>query len=137
MDQSYAPLLLIGAVLLLMLWPMIRMRLAGIPRITVSDLKVKLDRREEMLLLDVRTSGEFKGGGHIAGALNVPVDELGGRLASVKEKAARKPVVVICQMGPRAARAAMMLKGAVPGPVSVVQGGMNGWAAAGLPMKRG
>lgn len=58
------------------------------------------------LLLDVRTTGEFSSG-HIDGAKNIPVHELGGRLDSLSKK---KPVVVYCRSGARSARAARVLE---------------------------
>jgi rhodanese-related sulfurtransferase len=59
------------------------------------------------LLLDVRTPGEY-GMGHIEGAKNIPVDELGRRIPEVGAK--DRPVVVYCRSGARSARAVAMLK---------------------------
>ncbi|MGL4554815.1 MAG: FAD-dependent oxidoreductase [Gemmataceae bacterium] len=52
---------------------------------------------EKPALLDVRTASEYAGG-HIPGAVNVPVDELRGRLADVPKG---RPVVAYCQVGQR------------------------------------
>lgn len=49
------------------------------------------------LLLDVRTPTEYASG-HIPGAVNIPVDELRGRLA---ELPADRPIVAYCQVGQR------------------------------------
>lgn len=74
-------------------------------------------------LLDVRTSGEF-GSGHLAGALNIPVDVLAGRLAELGDKDV--PVVVYCRSGARSARASQILTAA--GFHSVADlGGMHRW----------
>ena len=59
---------------------------------------------EGATLLDVRTPGEF-GQGHVRGALNVPVQVLGDRIADVP--GAR--VVVYCRSGGRSASAAKLL----------------------------
>ena len=61
------------------------------------------------LLLDVRTPGEFSGG-HIEGALNIPVAELSGRIAEVGDT--QRDVVVYCRSGGRSARAKSILEGA-------------------------
>lgn len=61
------------------------------------------------LLLDVRTTQEFAGG-HLPGAVNIPVQDLDRRLSEVGAK--ERPVVVYCRSGQRSARAARMLKGA-------------------------
>jgi phage shock protein E len=56
-------------------------------------------------LLDVRTPGEFAEG-HVAGAVNIPVQELGARIHEVPVGR----VVVYCRSGGRSATAATMLK---------------------------
>lgn len=58
------------------------------------------------LVVDVRTPGEFAGG-HVKGALNVPVSDLERRLG---ELGAPGKVVVYCASGMRSARAAKFLK---------------------------
>jgi phage shock protein E len=74
------------------------------------------DRREEVavalgagaVIVDVRTPAEFAQG-HVAGAVNVPVDELPARLG---ELGPERMVVVYCASGVRSARAAALLRGA-------------------------
>lgn len=61
---------------------------------------------DEALLLDVRSPAEFEDG-HIEGAVNVPVDELEGRLGDLAPH--DRPIVVYCLSGNRSARAAQML----------------------------
>jgi rhodanese-related sulfurtransferase len=58
------------------------------------------------LLLDVRTSAEYAGG-HLEGAVNIPVQELGARVAEVGAKS--RPVVVYCRSGGRSCSAAGLL----------------------------
>lgn len=60
-------------------------------------------------LIDVRSSAEFAAG-HIPGALNIPVQELGARLNELRPKDA--PVVVYCRSGHRSGTAARLLKNA-------------------------
>jgi rhodanese-related sulfurtransferase len=60
------------------------------------------------LLLDVRTPGEFASG-HVQGAVNVPVQELEQKWASLKVPQDR-PVVIYCRSGARSARAKTMLE---------------------------
>ena len=72
-------------------------------------------------LVDVRSPAEFAGG-HIDGAVNIPVGEIGQRLAEVPDG----PVVVYCRSGARSARAASTL---VQGGREAVYdlGGMGAW----------
>ena len=58
------------------------------------------------LLLDVRTRDEFHEG-HVARAVNIPVQELAHRLGEVGPKT--RPVVVYCRSGGRSAAAAQLL----------------------------
>ena len=56
-------------------------------------------------LIDVRTPSEF-GNGSIPGAINIPVDEIRGRVAEIK----KEPILVNCQVGQRGHTATMLLK---------------------------
>ena len=74
-------------------------------------------------LVDVRSPGEYADG-HLPGAVNVPVGEIGNRLADVGSKEA--PVVVYCRSGHRSRRAAAALREA--GYVAVHDmGAMRNW----------
>jgi len=59
-------------------------------------------------LVDVRSPGEFEGG-HIEGAINVPVGELASKLGQIPKDRA---VVVYCASGMRSAKAATALRDA-------------------------
>lgn len=59
------------------------------------------------MILDVRTRGEFAGG-HAKGAVNIPLQELQGKLAKVKKS--KKPVVAYCRSGNRSSSAVSILK---------------------------
>jgi phage shock protein E len=58
-------------------------------------------------LLDVRTPAEFAGG-HIDGAVSIPVQELGGRIDELGNK--NGEIVVYCQSGGRSAVAKRLLE---------------------------
>ena len=55
----------------------------------------------ELVVLDVRTPGEYAQG-HLEGSVNIPVEELEGRLAVVP---ADRPLLIYCRRGARADRA--------------------------------
>ena len=61
---------------------------------SAADLPGFLERGAP--ILDVRTPGEFAGG-HVRGAMNIPVEQLAKRLTEVPEG----PVVVYCRSGMR------------------------------------
>ena len=58
-------------------------------------------------IVDVRTPAEFSGG-HIDGALNIPLSALGGSLKRLGKKST--PVVVYCRSGSRSGSAAEILR---------------------------
>ncbi|MHB8873104.1 MAG: rhodanese-like domain-containing protein [Myxococcaceae bacterium] len=61
------------------------------------------------VLLDVRTPDEFRMR-HLEGALNIPVDELRGRMAELPPKGTQ--LVVYCHSGARSRAASRLLEGA-------------------------
>lgn len=74
-------------------------------------------------LVDVRSPDEFAGG-HIEGAVNIPVQELDGRMSELGPK--DTTVIVYCRSGARSAHAARMLKSAGYGAVHNL-GAMGRW----------
>lgn len=75
------------------------------------------------VVIDVRTADEFADG-HLAMAVNLPVDQLAGRVAEVDRLVGgdrTRPVVVYCSAGARAAQAKLALEAA--GYTHVVNGG--------------
>jgi rhodanese-related sulfurtransferase len=84
-------------------------------------------------ILDVRTASEFENG-HIAGAYNVPLDQLNEHAPEIR--AAAGPVILVCQSGQRAQKADALLRAAGMSNVRVLAGGMQAWLAAGQPVRR-
>lgn len=74
-------------------------------------------------LVDVRSPEEY-GSGHLDGAVNIPIDQLDGRLAELEPKAS--PVVVYCASGFRSGRAAKALAAAGFSNVADL-GAMDDW----------
>lgn len=68
--------------------------------------------------VDVRTPEEYAGG-HVPGAINIPLDQIQSRLDEFKEMP--KPVVAYCRSGARSGMATSILKGA--GVPEVINGG--------------
>lgn len=58
------------------------------------------------VVIDVRTPGEFSGG-HVKGAVNIPLDKISGSIAKIK--AYKKPIVVCCASGMRSSSAKKVL----------------------------
>lgn len=98
-----------------------------------------LGRQGPVVLVDVRTPGEYRAG-HAAGARLVPLDELDpaalpGQLADCAIGRDRT-LYLICHSGARAAQAAARLADAGYRRLAVVEGGTAAWERSGLPMRR-
>ena len=98
----------------------------GIPQIEVSDLKGKLDRGEDLLLLDVRQAGEVAFAS-IEGSINVPMAELKSNLSQLNPHRHR-PIVVICRDGKRSQKACELLHKEGFADLSNVHGGLQAWS---------
>ena len=78
---------------------------------------------EGALLLDVRTAGEYDGG-HLPGAVNIPVDRLADGMRQLPDP--DRVIVVYCRSGVRSSRAAGLLRRAGFATVHDL-GGMSNW----------
>ena len=76
-------------------------------------------------LIDVRSGDEWRAG-HVAGALNVPVTQLGARIAALRLDGTR-PIVAMCRSGGRSKVAVRLLQRHGFGNACELQGGMRAW----------
>ena len=104
--------------------------------IDTQELKKRRDSEKDLLVLDVRTAGDFVGEqGHIDGAMNIPVEELQQRMNELGDYL-ELPVTIVCRTDKRSAKAALLLTEEGFADVHVVRGGMTKWLEAGLPVVR-
>ena len=107
------------------------------PAVTVdpNSLHESIDSGKNVRIIDVRTPGEFESV-HIPGAYNVPLDLLREHrdefCAHFDEN-----VVLVCRSGQRAGQAEETLRDAGLFNLHILEGGMLGWEAAGLPVNHG
>jgi rhodanese-related sulfurtransferase len=105
------------------------------PVLRPQELAELLQTPAPLRLLDVRTPGEYETA-HIRGAYNVPLDTLSEHGPELRSVVA-EPIVLVCQSGQRARKAEDALKAAGMPNLHVLDGGVNGWVAAGQPVIRG
>ncbi len=96
--------------------------------VTVAALRDRIERRERMLIVDVREPVETSHG-MIPGARAWPIANLLEQLAEVR--ADGRPVVLYCQDGTRASYAGEHCLGDGIEAVEVLAGGYDAWVAAG------
>lgn len=101
--------------------------------IDVTQLKQKLDQKERLLLLDVRTPDEFTNDGHVAGARLIPLQELSQRINELPKD---QPIACICRSGNRSQTACQQLQQLGFTSLMNVEGGMRAWAQAGYPVEK-
>ncbi len=103
--------------------------------IDVTTALALLSGDTEALLVDVRTPGEYDTA-HIAGSINLPLDQVDAHLQHLVA-AADGTMIVVCQSGNRAGQCQARLAAAGATGVRVLSGGINAWLAAGAPVVRG
>lgn len=104
---------------------------ADCPTVAPHELWQQLRRgppEQRPIVLDVREPREFRRS-HIPEAQSLPLSTL---LTHGLALANDRPVVLVCQSGRRSRRAAAVLRDLGYGDVSLVEGGMQAWEAAGL-----
>lgn len=105
------------------------------PMVDVKILKQKMDEKEELLLLDVRSANEYIGEqGHIDGSVLIPLEELELRLSEI-EYFQEKPVMIICRTDRNSGKAAQVLLKNAFTNVHVVKNGMQAWIKKSFPVK--
>lgn len=102
--------------------------------ISQDTLLEQLQNGERPIILDVRTPREYQQG-HVPGAVNLPYQQIGRRMAELEQIRDRQ-VVVYCEVGPRARVAQSMLEQAGFTDVQHLAGDMAGWRRARLPVSR-
>jgi phage shock protein E len=104
---------------------------AEAPKISLEEFE-KRKAEPNTVVLDVRSEEEYSKG-HIAGAVNVPINakDFDDR---VKQLDKDKTYLVHCQAGVRSERACKKMDGVVPKMFNFA-GGMNEWKKAGKPVE--
>lgn len=98
----------------------------------MDDVRRLYEDRGDYQILDVREAYEWDAG-HIDGAIHIPLaDVMAGR--ERQQLSEERPVVVVCRVGNRSELATLMLQ-ARGFEAHNLEGGMEAWAAAGLPFR--
>ena len=98
------------------------------PNIKIADVQKKINAKNNILLLDVRTVTEFDGPlSHIAGAVLLPIQELEQRVDELNEHK-EKEIIVICRSGNRSQTGTRILISHGFNAVNML-GGMEAWNA--------
>lgn len=107
------------------------------PSMSPNVVAEKLNEDENAVLIDVRTPAEH-GAVHAVNAVSTPLDRLNPQKCMENLQLCEKSTIyVICKSGARAKMACDKFVAAEINNVVLVEGGTDGWDAAGLPVVRG
>ena len=96
-----------------------------VPEITATELKQRLDRGEDIQIIDVREAHEVAIA-KIPGATHIPLGQVLNRMSEIQPD---RETVVHCKMGGRSAKAIEALKrSGFTGDLLNLKGGITAWS---------
>jgi rhodanese-related sulfurtransferase len=108
----------------------------GTPQIAPHELMARIERRDDMVIVDSRTYEEYHRG-CIPGSVSVPGGELVLRIGELVERP-ETTIVVHCGGRTRSYIGAESLRRMrLPNPIVALENGTMGWELAGLTLERG
>ena len=130
-QNSWLIALAVGSGLML-IWPILTK--GGGTRVTVPQATLMLNQRKAVMV-DIRDDDFVNNSGMVPNAKRVAVKDLKDK-ANTLAKTKETPLIVLCQTGARAGAPATVLKAAGYTDVFVLDGGLNAWKEAGMPVKK-
>ncbi|MES2489097.1 MAG: rhodanese-like domain-containing protein [Pseudomonadota bacterium] len=122
---------LFGVVLIALIANEMHGNLTGGKRLGTAEA-VRLINDRDPLIVDVRTSADFKRG-HLLNALNLPIAKIEEQLGQLGKDKAR-PVLVYCALGSSSVTAVDKLRKNGFTEAYPLKGGINNWLASNLPV---
>jgi rhodanese-related sulfurtransferase len=98
----------------------------------VDELRHQLEEGGELQIVDVRNPGEYAGG-HVPGAVNVPLARLAERVSALDPE---RPTAVICAGGYRSSAATSILQRRGFRRLYNIVGGTSAWVSAGYATEK-
>ena len=111
---------------------LIKSRFSATKQVSPTELTMQVNR-SNALVLDIRAEADYAKG-HITGARHLPLADIEKQQLAGLEKHKAEPIIVVCQAGMTAQKAAASLLKQGFTAVSVLQGGMSSWTGASLPV---
>jgi len=100
--------------------------------VSPTEAATMIKEKKNLQLIDVRTAAEYADG-HLAKAKLIPVQEIESRMAEIDKS---KPILLYCRSGHRSGNALKILQGKGFTQAKHMEGGINAWQAAGLPVTK-
>ena len=116
---------------IMLVWPMLKRSASGVANLSPNEA-VLLINRSNAVVLDVRDDAEFAAG-HITDAKHIPLAQLDTRINEIR-RFKDKAILVNCQAGARSSKACDVLRKHEFSKIYNLQGGLNAWEQAKLPV---
>jgi rhodanese-related sulfurtransferase len=129
---DYTNLVLIAIALIsggLLLWPAITRRGRG--GVSAAEATTLINRRNAVVV-DLRPAAQFAAG-HLPSARNLEMSELQAKIGQIAKNKSN-PVILVCQTGQQSQKASQAVSEAGYSEVHVLQGGLDAWQKAGMPV---
>ncbi|PLZ03443.1 sulfurtransferase [Burkholderia sp. WAC0059] len=130
--SNYINLVLIAIALIsggMLLWPTLRR--GGSAGLSAAEATQIINRRNAVVV-DLRPAAEFANG-HLPSARQIEFAELQAKVAQLAKNRSN-PVLLVCQTGQQSRKARRVVKEAGYEEVHVLEGGLNAWQQAGMPV---
>jgi rhodanese-related sulfurtransferase len=120
---------------------MVSQAMAAVPALKPAEVQRRLKQDPNTLVIDVRDAADIALTGRIPGAVNISYGSLTYKADQGVPQEWRdprlqdrsRPIITVCYSGELGALGAKLLKDMGFTNVAFVEGGMQGWKAAGLP----
>ena len=123
---------LLVSVLILLFWNLFGAALSGVVLIGPHETVRMLN--DNAVMVDIRSAADF-GKGHILGARNIPANSIGEHLEELA-KYREQSMILCCNTGNESVRAGRTLKLQGYKKIYCMQGGLQAWRTANLPLTR-
>lgn len=103
----------------------------GAKTVNVQE-SVRLANQNDGVFIDIRSHDAFKAGA-IAQSRNIPVADINNKLSSLPKD---KPLIIVCERGRDSMRIAAQLRKKGFDQAVLMEGGLQAWMQAGLPISK-
>ncbi|MDP5144333.1 rhodanese-like domain-containing protein [Rheinheimera baltica] len=110
----------------------LKSQFSAIKQVSPTELTLQVNRLNAVVV-DIRAEADFNKG-HITAARHIPIADIEKQQLAGLEKCKAEPIIIVCQAGMSAQKAANSLLKQGFSTVSVLQGGMSSWTGASLPV---
>jgi rhodanese-related sulfurtransferase len=129
---DYTNLVLIAIALIsggLLLWPAITRRGRG--GVSAAEATTLINRRNAVVI-DLRSAAQYAQG-HLPSARHLEMADLQAKIGQIAKNKSN-PVILVCQTGQQSQKASRAVTEAGYSEVHVLQGGVDAWQKAGMPV---